>query len=189
MPDSRYRCGVNAIASRLPPALVLALLAAATASSQAAQDKIFPDIVYPTPPDRTVANTDQIRKVAAALRRACPEHSAVAWNSAQPAAALQQLSRDMTAKLAAFEITNSDAALPGPPAPGSRRLILAQTRKGRVPFTLLWSAGDQEVSLQICGSRPPAAGRNDDFDKCVDTAPRPVQPMSADCPRRPGADM
>jgi hypothetical protein len=189
MPDSRYRCGVNAIASRLPLALVLALLAAATASSQAAQDNIFPDIVYPTPPDRTVANTDQIRKVAAALGRACPEHSAVAWHRTQPAAALQQLSRDMTGKLAAFEITNSDAALPGPPAPGSRRLILAQTRTGRVPFTLLWSAGDQEVSLQICGSRQPAAGRSDNFDKCVDTAPRPMQPLSADCLKRPSADM
>jgi hypothetical protein len=189
MPDSRYRCGVNAISSRLPLALVLALLAATMASSQAAQDKTFPDIVYPTPPDRTTANTDQIRKVAAALGRACPEQSAVVWNSAQPIAALQQLSRDMTGKLAAFEITNSNAALPGPPEPGSRRLILAQTRKGRVPFTLLWSAADQGVSLQICGGRQPDAGRNDDFDKCVDTAPRPMQPMSADCPRRPGADM
>lgn len=146
----------RAAAPRLRLRLILALVPAVVLPHALAAPAIFPYLLLPKPPDRSQTNTDQVRKIASAISRACPRQAGFAWNSANPLNDLQQLSAATMGNLREFENVSERASFPGRAVNG-QRLYLARLSQGPVAFTFLWSVARNEVSLQICGGDRPAA--------------------------------
>lgn len=162
--------------------LLSMMLACLSVDAVVPGSKTFPQFEFSRPPDGTGSGFGAASKIAAALKRSCARHDTLVWNSANPLDELQSLAAEMNDQntlLDKREITK----YPGRVAGGRQRLYLAISRTGDTPFTWLWSAGNGNVSLEICaGPEPDPATGNDAewFSRCVDPAPGTVAPMT-DC--------
>lgn len=142
----------------------------------------FSEIRYPKKADQSLDKTDEVQRIAQALHRSCAKQTGVAWKSVQPIDDLPVLASAMMGQLSAFDQIVERPDFPGKLAGSRQRLYLAESRASKALFTFLWTAGKNDVSLQICGDTPAIKKPTDkNFPNCAVSANGGSRPLGT-CP-------